>query len=293
VPPDPKAGKPGTPKYSPRAALAAKLTETARTSPFVRNSANRLWFMLMGRGVVHPLDMHHSDNPPSNPKLLDVLAEGLLECKFDVRAYLCEIALSDAYQRSSILPTGKTEVPEGSFAVAELRSLAPEQLLFSMARAVGAWDHLVEVAEKKLQKEDPQNFETRRRDPLWRAQAIRAGYENPLASIVVAFGSRAGEAETEFQPSLAGALFLTNERLILGWLNPKGASNNLVARLDKMPSPEGLADELYLSVLTRLPTAEERTEVAEHLRRRAPQRIAALQELTWALLTSTEFRFNH
>jgi hypothetical protein len=288
--PDPKKGKPGTPKYSPRAVLAAKLTETARTSPFVRNSANRLWFVLMGRGVVHPLDLHHSGNPPSNPQLLDVLSEGLLECRFDVRAFLREIALSEAYQRSSLLPEG--EVAEGSFAVAELRSLAPEQLLFSMARATGAWDRYLGDAEKKLQKSETASFEMRRRDPIWRAGAIRGSYVNPLKNIVVAFGSRSGEAETEFQPTLAGALFLSNERMILGWLSPK-LENGLVARLDKMTQSDEMAEELYLSVLTRLPSAEEKAELAAHLRRRGEARTQALEELAWALLASTEFRLNH
>jgi hypothetical protein len=284
-PPDARKGKPGTPKYSPRAVLAAKLTETARGSPFVRNSANRLWFLLMGRGVVHPLDQHHSSNPPSNPQLLDALAEGLAECKFDVRDFLREIALSEAYQRSSLLPEGKAEVPDGSFAVAELRPLSPEQLLFSVARATGVWDRTLQEAEKKVD-------ETRRQDPLWRATAIRAAYANPLKNAVTAFGSRAGEAETEFQPSLAGALFLSNERLILGWLSPK-TDGGLIERIDKMAQAEDVADELYLSVLTRLPTAEERAEVAQHLRRRGVQRALALQELAWALLASTEFRLNH
>jgi hypothetical protein len=293
VAPDPKKGEPGKPKYRPRAVLATKLTETARSSPFVRNSANRLWFMLMGRGVVHPLDQHHSGNPPSNAKLLDVLAEGLVACKFDVRAFFKEIALSGAYQRSSLLPAGQTEVPEGSFAVAELRPLSPEQLLYSVARATGVFDYQIAEAEKKLHKEDAPNFDTRRQDPLWRAKAIRAGYVNPLPAIVTAFGSRAGEAETEFQPSLAGSLFLSNDRLIVGWLNSKGPETKLIARLEKMTKSDDIAAELYLSVLTRLPTAEERAEVDAYLRRRGAVRTMALQELAWALLASTEFRMNH
>ena len=59
--------------------MAQKMTEHARQSPFVRNAANRLWFVMLGRGVVHPLDLLHADNPPDQAKLLDVLSEGLLE----------------------------------------------------------------------------------------------------------------------------------------------------------------------------------------------------------------------
>ncbi len=108
---------------------------------------------------------------------------------------------------------------------------------------------------------------------------------------MAAFGSRAGEAEVEFQPSLAGALYLANERLLLGWLAPK--DNNLTARLDKLIPTDVISDELYLSVLSRYPSGAERREVADHLRRSGDRRAAALQELAWALLASTEFRLNH
>ena len=67
--------------------------------------------------------------------------------------------------------------------------------------------------------------------------------------------------------------------------------------------PSAVAEELYLSVLSRRPTAEERAEVATYLASRttnlaktqnpAQERLAALRELAWGLLASTEFRFNH
>ena len=48
-----------------------------------------------------------------------------------------------------------------------------------------------------------------------------------------------------------------------------------------------------LSVLTRLPSDEERQEVEHFVGRPGVDRTKAWQELTWALLTSVEFRFNH
>jgi hypothetical protein len=58
-------------------------------------------------------------------------------------------------------------------------------------------------------------------------------------------------------------------------------------------SGDGLADELYLGVLGRFPEAAERKDVGSFLARRAKDREAALGELAWALLASTEFRMNH
>lgn len=267
IKPNPKEKQLGVPKFRPRGLMAAELT---KSPVFARNIANRLWFLMMGRGVVHPLDQHHGGNLPAQPKLLDVLTDGLVELKFDVKAFLREIALSEAYQRSSILP-GKEEIEDGSFAVARLRPLSPEQLVFSVARATGGFDPLIRD----------------KTEPAARAKALRAAYANPLKGFVVAFGSRAGEAEVEFQPSLAGALYLSNDKTVLAWLDAK--DDNLTARLAKL-SGDFLADEMYSSVLSRTPTADERTEVAEHLKRRGDQRTLAIRELCWALIASAEFR---
>jgi hypothetical protein len=288
--PDPKKKVVGTPKFSPRAVLAQKMTESARQSPFVRNAANRLWFVMLGRGVVHPLDMLHSANPADQAKLLDVLSEGLLEVKFDVKRFLKEIALSQTYQRSSLLPAKSDDIPLGAFAVAQLRSLSPEQLLYSIAQTAGVFKAQFEDAEQKLPKTE---IEAKRNDPIWRAKAVRAAYAKQLGPLANALGIRKGEPEVEFQASMAGALYLANDRTLLAWFKADAKRMNLLARLDALPSADAIAEEMYLTALTRMPTAEEKTEVADHLKRRGAQRSAAMQELAWALIASTEFRLNH
>ena len=82
-----------------------------------------------------------------------------------------------------------------------------------------------------------------------------------------------------------------NERMVIEWLKPK--ENNLVARLGKLSAPAEIADELYLSVLTRQPEKEEVSEVENFLKKNESNREEALRELTWALLASAEFRLNH
>ena len=73
-------------------------------------------------------------------------------------------------------------------------------------------------------------------------------------------------------------------------------AGNLTDRLAKLPvdNPQALADELYLSVLTRKPTAEDSADVQAYLAdQTGDARVAAIRDLIWALLTSSEFRFNH
>ena len=91
----------GVPKFSRRAALAGMISESIE---FRRNLANRLWAHLFGRGIVHPVDFHHADNPPAHPELLTLLAAELKASGFNLRAMLRELALTRAYQRSCDAP---------------------------------------------------------------------------------------------------------------------------------------------------------------------------------------------
>lgn len=113
------------PKYSRREKLV-ELVASAGNKAFDTNIVNRLWALLMGRGLVHPVDHHHSENPPTDPELLDLLATEFSATKYDIRAMLREIALSSVYQRSYQLPVdlapsvdaAKKTIPELQAAVA-------------------------------------------------------------------------------------------------------------------------------------------------------------------------------
>ncbi len=104
VAPDPKdkTVRP-VPKNSRRALLEAALGDGHHPA-FRRNIANRLWAVVFGSGLVEPLDLNHSANPPSNPALLDLLADEIAAKKFDMRAFIRELALTEAFQRSLDLP---------------------------------------------------------------------------------------------------------------------------------------------------------------------------------------------
>jgi hypothetical protein len=270
VPPSPQGARP-TPKFSRRAQLAAQITH-ADNAAFKRNAANRLWALLMGRGLVHPLDLDHSANPPSHPDLLNLLADDLAARKFDMRGFLRELALSAAYQRSSEAPVSMKEVHPADYLVANLKPLSPEQLAWSMMQASGLAD-----AERNA-------LGTTANEATLYAKLV--GNVTPF---VAAFAGQPAQAEA-FDARLDQALFLANGPLVRGWLAPR--EGNLTDRLLKAASHSALCDELYLSVLTRLPSDEERKDVAEFLAK-AKSRPAAIQELIGALLASAEFRFNH
>jgi hypothetical protein len=260
------------PRFSRRSQLGPQLAR-ADHDLFKRNIANRLWALMMGRGLVHPLDMDHPANPPSDPELLALLAEDMAARKFDVRGLLSELALSQTYQRSSELPAGARVPDPTHWTSALLKPLTPEQLGRALMQATG-----LAAAERKALGAKATEA------------ALEARLAPQMAPLVRAFAGAPG-APPAFDATIDQALFLANGPLVRTWLAPR--PGNLTERLAALSTPDAVAEELYLSVLTRLPAAEERREVAEFLAARPGDRTAALQDLAWALLACAEFRFNH
>lgn len=260
----------GIPKYSRRSRLAAEVAR-ADSEPFKQNIANRLWAHLMGQGIVHPLDLSHSHNPPSHPELLKLLGDEIASHKFDVKYLLRELALTKTYQRTSGRPSG-VEAPARKYTLAQMKPLSPEVLAFALYQATGNTDVERTALAKGL------NAET-----LYRRVSAA------VAPLVRTFEGQAGMPQT-FDPSLDQALFLSNNATFKGWVSPRG--NNLAARLTTMKD-EQVAEEAYLSVLTRQPTADEKALIQDYLKGKVKERPAAISEVIWALVTSAEFRFNH
>ncbi len=260
--PDPKTKSAGVLKFSTLTKLAETVTDPANAA-FSRNFANRLWFLMMGRGLVHPLDMSHSDNPPSHPELLDLLAKEAVARKYDIKGLLRELALSQTYQRSSVLPSGQTKFEPATFLTGHEKRLSSEQLLASVLEATGEKD---------------------------RASKMKGGIDGLRAKFLKAFANTAREPEEEFAPALRSALFLLNDSAALDLLMPR--PGNLVERAARLPDDK-VAEELYLSILTRLPAAEEKDEIAKYLAKNASRKAVAVGHLAWALLASTEFCVNH
>jgi hypothetical protein len=131
------------PKFSRRAKLAEMATDGSNEA-FNRNIVNRLWAHMFGRGLVYPADMQHPDNPAANPELLHLLAERFAAMNFDIRAFLREIALSGAYQRSFDLPDGLLAL--STQATAEVTKLQGERAALEQAAAASK-DAYTKVSE--------------------------------------------------------------------------------------------------------------------------------------------------
>jgi hypothetical protein len=241
------------PTFSRRELLAGAITSPANKQ-FARTAVNRIWALMLGRGLVHATDWDHPSNPPSHPELLDLLASEFVRHNHDVKWLVRQIALTETYQRSSELTPALAvmeTVPPDRYLLANLKPLGPEQLAFAVAQAGG-----------------------------------QANGTGALGQFRNMFGVRPGESQDGFSATLDQTLFLKYAPAVRGMLGGRAAA------LAKLTDPAAVADELFLSVLSRRPTADEKKDVADALAG-AADRTATIKELVWALVASAEFRFNH
>lgn len=255
------------PTFSALSVIADNLP-SVENALFRRNIANRLWFVMMGRGLVEPLDEFHSDNQATHPELLKLLADEFAAHKFDIKWMIRELALTENWQRSSRLSPG-TEMPAPqSYQLGNQRRLTAEQLFESTLQASG-----------NLERLTPQDGE----EPSDELKELKS-------SFVTAFASEPKEEPVDYTPAVKQALFLLNDSKLLDLLKPQ--SGNLIERLNVIPD-EQLADELFLSIFTRLPDEGERELISSHIAENTGQREVAIRRLAWAMLTSMEFAVNH
>lgn len=128
-----------------RAEFALFLT---RSKPFARNFANRIWYQLLGRGIVHPVDDVQRENPPVLPELLEWLADEARSSRFDVRHLVRLICNSRAYQLKSRLSEQglPASAAQELFALRTIKPLTPEQWHRSMSAAA---DRPVDLREQQ------------------------------------------------------------------------------------------------------------------------------------------------
>ncbi len=103
---------PAAPREERLRQLASLMTHP-ENGRFSRTIVNRLWYRLMGHGIVHPLDAMQS--PPWNADLLDYLASSLVAEHYDLKSILVLIATSEAYQSQTHTRSSDESRPATAF----------------------------------------------------------------------------------------------------------------------------------------------------------------------------------
>jgi len=175
-----------------------------------------------------------------------------------------------------------------------LKPLSAEQFALSTMQAAGLISVQQQAAELALTKAAPAEWKSAsdaEKPGVMKKLSEPKVYENvrgQLAEFIRLYGGLPGQ---EFQATVNQALFFGNGSILNTWLKP--APGNLLSRIQEKKEAADVADELYLAIFARPATAEETAAVSEFLKDRTDDRPIALAELTWALLASSEFRFNH
>jgi hypothetical protein len=260
---------PPPPKFSARAKLVELALGPGDREFFARAIVNRIWHRLFGHGLVMPLDQMHSANPPSHPELLAWLARDVADHGYDLMRLIRGLVLSEAYSRSSRWDGGDQPRPS-VFAVALVRPLTPMQMGTSL----------------RLATADPSSFPTDFRIEPFEKQ-IKLLEDNGR-SLAPSFATSSGDT----QIGVGEALYFSNSKRITSELLAD-RPEMLVSRLEQTARPADVVDIAVHNVLSRPPDDEELRALTAFLEARTDRPDDARRQLVWALLTDSEFRFNH
>ncbi len=209
-------------------------------------------------------------------------------------------AKADVDAKGATLTATTTELNDrwtNDFTIASLKPLSPEQMCWSVFRATGVYERYWKAEAAELDKAKPLTDEQKKDATQVAARDVELEQrtydklKGNLGTFVAFYGAAAGQPQGDFFATADQALFVANAAALNSWVAP--ASGNVSDNIAKQTDAAAAAEELYLTVLTRMPTETERADVATYLTERAKDRPVAAQELVWALLNSAEFRFNH
>jgi hypothetical protein len=252
---------------------------------FARCIANRIWAWLLGCGIIREPDDIRDDNPPVNPALLSCLEKQVVAGHYDLKRLYRLILNSSAYQLSSV-PRRDAEQAEAAFASYPLRRLDAEVLIDAINRVTGASDLYTSAI--------PEPFTYIPSDQP--AVAIADGsITSPFLALFGRSARATGLASERINKVLpAQALYLLNSSQIQRKLEQ---SARLKALFDSGRPPAQIVEELYLTILSRLPTEQEAKNLEEYGRAgKGGVRVKTREDwldIAWALLNSTEFLFRH
>ncbi|MEN6407503.1 MAG: DUF1549 and DUF1553 domain-containing protein [Thermoguttaceae bacterium] len=289
---DPKTKQPIAPKplgdkpfslssgSDPRAKFAQWLTST-RNPWFAKNLVNRIWFWLLGRGIVHEPDDLRLTNPPSNPKLLAYLERELIEHKYDAKHIYRLILNSATYQRSST-PNALNRDDVVFFSHDRPRRLTAEELSDAIGQVTQVWDQFASQIPEPYSRW-PSGFRA--------TQMADGSVGTPFLEL---FGrpprDTSYESDRDDRSSMRQSLYLITS----SELESKVAQSPRFRQWAKSKaSDDAIVEEIFLLAFARRPTDAERTAALRHLAANPKSRERSLQDLMWAAINTKEFLFNH
>lgn len=248
---------------------------------FAKTIANRTWAWAMGRGIIHEADDIRDDNPPSNPELLAYLEKELVSSGWNLKHLKRLIFTSTTYQLSPIARSDKPEAA-ANFASYLMRRVEAEVLIDALNEITGSADlYTSAVPEPFTYIPDAMN-------------AVQVGDGSVTSSFLALFGRSGRDTgmETERVNELASPqwLYMLNSATIQNKLQ---SGPKLAALIAAGGTPQEVAERLYLTILSRLPTDADVKTVEEYAKIGVTKGRDMWIDLAWALINSPEFLLRH
>jgi hypothetical protein len=252
----------------------ADLMTGPQNGRFPRTIVNRIWDRMMGRGIVHPVDV--MANEPWSEDLLDYLATYLVDHGYDLKALMAHIAGSRAYQSRTVVAPSDNSGDAYVFRGPEVKRMTAEEFFDAVWMVTGTAPTKVDApvappAEALVSTHRFVRAALVNSDPLMRSLG------RPNREQVVT--TRGGVLTTLQALDLSNGQSLTDTAA-------KGAANLL--KENPKADVEVLATTVYLRALGRKPTAAE-LETARDLVGR-PATVEGLADLLWAVFMLPEFQ---
>lgn len=267
-----RTGQPAAPKYpfpvpGAAAADAARRVQvakwiTAPTNPyFAKSFVNRMWSYLVGVGIIEPVDDIRAGNPPTNPELLDKLTEEFVQSKFNVQSLVKTICKSRTYQLS-VASNRWNKDDEQNFSHALARRLPAEVLYDAIYKTTGSTTHLPGL---------PAGARA--------AQLLDSNVELP-GSFLELLGKPVRESACECERSngmMLGPVLAFVSGPVVGDAVQDGG-NHIAKFTLKEKDDAKVVEEVYLSVLNRMPTKGEIESGVKAVRGAGPDHAALMKE---------------
>jgi hypothetical protein len=287
----PKSGEP----Y--RTALARNITSDFQ---FARAAVNYLWAYFFGRGIVDPPNTFDparldADNPPpapwtlqpSNPRLLNALAQHFIDSGYNVKSIMREIVNSDAYQLSSRYNGTWNEKYEQYFARKFVRRLWGEEVVDGISQSSGTLPTYTVTNFSAL------GFGTVNWAMQFPDVVNTEGNTNAFLDFFLR-GNRDDQPRKSDGSILQALNLMNNNNVIESKLSFTGASANQLLLSVRTKSATEIVNTLYLNILSRYPSTDEMSRAQATIpAANGTARDQAIQDLAWSLYNKVDYVFNY
>ncbi len=263
------------PGDDPRQVLVDWMVD-ARNPFFATAVVNRYWAHFFGRGIVDPIDDMRVTNPPSNPELLDALAQDFIAHKYSLKHLVRTLCKSRTYQLSAT-PNEFNDRDRHAYARYYPKRMSAEVLFDAITQVTGS----------------PPNFNGLPQDRYAPSRAIMLPDESFRSYFLDVFGRpqrlSACECERVNEANLAQVLHLLNSNEVQDRIARSGSRADLLAK-DPRPDAEKV-EELFLWALAHKPKDSQLQAALEHIARSGNDKKLAYENILWSLLNTKEFSF--